>query len=85
MGTTGDLLHRPGRHVDDLETHLARWEEAGIITAGQHTAISELESVPPAPPTDGAHLSLGAEVAVYLGSILALGWLGPGKSADLRA
>jgi hypothetical protein len=72
MGTTADLLRRPRHGVDELESHLASWEDAGIITPDQHAAITALESHPPETAEERPRLSLGAEVAVYLGSILAL-------------
>ena len=60
---------RPDRPHDWLDDHAAAWVEHGLVSSGQIDAIREFEHEhAPEPP----RLSLIAELAVYLGSALAL-------------
>jgi hypothetical protein len=60
---------RPNRPHDWLDDHAAAWVEHGLVSSDQIDAIREFEHEhAPAPP----RLSLIAELAVYLGSALAL-------------
>lgn len=56
-------------HTTWLERHARSWVEAGLISEDQAVAIAEFEGVRPREPQ---RLSTAAEVAAYLGSVLAI-------------
>lgn len=58
-----------GRHDDWLDRHAADWVREGFVSADQAEAIRDFEHHHTEP---SARLTIGAEVASYLGSVLAL-------------
>ena len=59
----------PTLHPDRVDDHGASWVAAGLITEEQLDSIRRFEHLD---DTDDRRLSVAAEVAVYLGSVLAL-------------
>ena len=58
------------KHDAWLEHHARDWVGAGLISESQATAISEYEHIDE--PTEPQRLPIVAEVASYLGSVLAI-------------
>lgn len=65
-----------GTDQDWIDRHAAEWADAGLIDPGQRDAIVRHErsrgAVSAATPDSSRRLTMPAEVAVYLGSVLAL-------------
>ncbi|MAT05802.1 MAG: hypothetical protein CL424_12260 [Acidimicrobiaceae bacterium] len=63
------VVMSPTLHPDRVDDHGASWVAAGLITEEQLDSIRRFEHLD---DTDDRRLSVAAEVAVYLGSVLAL-------------